>query len=143
MDRNYEACIDFVLDREGGYVDDPADPGGATNLGITIAVLAAWRGKKVTKDDVQRLTRHEAEQIYRRNYWHAALCEHLPDGVDLLVFDAAVNMGIAPALNLLRAQTGTSLADQDEKPCQVPSRRTSRRASCNPPSDRSAHRRGA
>ena len=43
----FDCCLDFVFEREGGYVDDPHDPGGATNMGITLATLAAWRGRRV------------------------------------------------------------------------------------------------
>jgi len=110
MDRNYEVCLEFVFDREAGLVCDPNDPGGATNLGITIGVLGEWRNRKATTDDVRGLSRDEAAAIYRARYWHAARCEHLPDGIDLLVFDAAVNMGVQPALNLLRAQAGLGVA---------------------------------
>ena len=48
-EQNFGACLDFVFEREGGYVDDPHDPGGATNMGITLATLAAWRGREVTQ----------------------------------------------------------------------------------------------
>ena len=109
MEKNYSKCIEFVLAREGGYVNDPLDPGGATNLGITLATLQSWRGGNVTSADVQRLTRAEAERIYRARYWAAAWCPDLPSGIDLLVFDAAVNMGIEPSLNFVRSQLGMSI----------------------------------
>ena len=53
---NLDACLDFVFEREGGYVDDPDDPGGATNMGITLATLAAWRGREVSKAEVRALS---------------------------------------------------------------------------------------
>src|SRR5689334_3269447 len=109
MESNFTRCMDFVFTREGGYVDDPRDPGGATNLGITIGTLRAWRGRDVTADDVRRLERREATEIYRKNYWLAAWCEDLAAGIDLLVFDAAVNMGVERSLNQLREQIGVGL----------------------------------
>ena len=106
MEPNFARCMAFVFEREGGYVDDPDDPGGATNLGITFATLKAWRHGAVTKADVRSLTKAEATRIYHANYWLPALCDRLPGGIDLPVFDAAVNMGVEPSLNLLRAQIG-------------------------------------
>ncbi len=108
----------YVLQREGGFVDDPVDPGGATNLGITIAVLKAWRGRAVSVSDIKNLTKAEAEKIYHARYWKAAWCDALPSGVDLLVFDAAVNSGVTPALSLLEKRIGIG----------VPPRRIAHRA---------------
>ena len=101
MKNNFDACLRFVLQYEGGYVDHPADPGGATNLGITRATLAAWRKRPVSKDDMRRLTRAEAAAIYRANYWDAIGGDTLAPGVDLLAFDIAVNMGVARARSWL------------------------------------------
>jgi lysozyme family protein len=113
MEHNFRACLDFVLEHEGGYVDHPDDPGGATNLGITIATLKRWRGRAVSKAEVRALTRQEAAKIYHALYWTPAGCGDLPAGIDLLVFDAAVNMGIEPSLNFVRAQLGLPLAVRD------------------------------
>jgi len=92
---NFEACLAHTLKFEGGYVDHPADPGGATNLGITLATLRAWRKTAVTKADVRALTKAEAAQIYRANYWNAVGADTLPFGVDLCAFDEGVNSGPA------------------------------------------------
>jgi lysozyme family protein len=103
---NWNACLAFVLASEGGYVDDPQDPGGATNLGITLAVLSQWRHTAVTKADVQALGPAEAGAIYRANYWNATRCPDLPSGVDLLVFDAAVNTGCGRSAKFLQGAAG-------------------------------------
>lgn len=87
---------------EGGYVDDPADKGGATNMGITRRTLAAWRGSKVTKNDVLNLGEREARQIYYRSYWMAVKCSKMPAGVDVILFDAAVNHGPVNAGKILQ-----------------------------------------
>jgi lysozyme family protein len=115
MESNFHRCMDFVFAREGGFVNDPADPGGATNLGITIATLRAWRGHAVSVDDVRHLGRAEAARIYQSWYWHPAWCGDLPAGVDLLVFDAAVNMGIEPSLNMLRGEIGVGLPPRSRR----------------------------
>lgn len=98
--------MEYVLAREGGFVNDSLDPGGATNLGITIAVLKSWRGHAVSILDIQNLSKAEAEKIYHARYWKAAWCDVLPAGVDLLVFDAAVNSGVKPALSVLEKNIG-------------------------------------
>ena len=105
---SFPACLAFVLTHEGGYTDDPRDPGGATNLGITLRVLAAWRHADVTKADVQALQRAEAAAIYRAQYWNAAHGDVLPAGVDLMTFDAAVNMGVGRAAKMLQAACGAT-----------------------------------
>lgn len=87
----------WVLASEGGYVDHPDDPGGATNLGITKHTLEAWRGHPVSKDDVRALTRSEALEIYKANYWDTVQGDKLPRGLDYAVFDYAVNSGPSKA----------------------------------------------
>jgi lysozyme family protein len=104
-DRRFAACLPVILAAEGGFVNHPRDPGGATNRGITIGTLREWRQRPVTVDDVRRLTTDEAGAIYRARYWGPCGCDALPAGVDLMVFDFGVNAGPARALRLLR-QTG-------------------------------------
>lgn len=94
MRRNFSDAMALAFKWEGGYSDDPADPGGATNLGITMATLEAWRGHPVTKDDVRALRRADVLPIYEHNYWNAIKADALPDGVDLIAFDIGVNSGI-------------------------------------------------
>lgn len=103
---NFDACLAQTLKYEGGYCDHPSDPGGATNLGITQATLRAWRGEPVTKGDVRALTVAEAGKIYRDKYWNAVRGDELPVGVDLVVFDWAVNSGPATAAKALQKSLG-------------------------------------
>ena len=100
--RQFGHCLDIVLRHEGGFVDHPQDPGGATNLGITLKTLSAWRKAQCTADDVRNLTREEAQEIYRANYWNALNCDSLPPGVDLVAFDFGVNAGVGRAARLLQ-----------------------------------------
>jgi len=90
---NFTNVMEVIFRHEGGYVDHPRDPGGATNMGITHITLAAWRRKTVTKSDVRALTKDEASAIYEANYWQAARCDALPYGIDLTVMDGSVNSG--------------------------------------------------
>lgn len=100
--RNFHACLQLTLRFEGGYSDHPADPGGATNLGVTRRTLAAFRGRPVTKTDVRNLTHDEAARIYRRLYWDVVRGDDLPEGVDAAVFDHAVNSGPRAAARMLQ-----------------------------------------
>jgi len=104
--QNFDRSLALVLAFEGGYADHPADPGGATNLGITRAVLAEWRGRPVSKEEVRALTRQEAAAIYRRRYWEAVGGDELPAGIDVAVFDYAVNSGVDRASRALQGVLG-------------------------------------
>lgn len=99
----FDACLAEVLRHEGGYVNDPRDPGGATNLGVTLATLSRALGRPASMDELRALTPHGAAPIYRRLYWTAAGCEAVAPGLDLLVFDTAVNMGVGVARAMLGA----------------------------------------
>lgn len=104
----FRACLAETLRHEGGYADHPADPGGATNMGITHLTLAAWRGKPVTKQDVRDLTKAEASAIYHARYWLPVKGDALPPGVDLAVFDYAVNSGTGRAVKALQKVLGVA-----------------------------------
>lgn len=104
---NFEACLQFTLRAEGGFSDNPADPAGATNMGITEATLARWRGEPVNANDVRDLTEAEAAAIYRCDYWNRVQGDALPAGVDLAVFDMGVNAGVRESAKLLQAAVGT------------------------------------
>jgi len=104
----FDRALALVLEFEGGFVDHPSDPGGATNLGITRATLAKARGRPVSVADIKALTRPEAGTIYRRLYWQTVRADDLPPGLDLAVFDFAVNSGPARAVRALQAVLGTT-----------------------------------
>lgn len=102
MRDNFEQALSAVLKHEGGYVDHPKDPGGATNLGITIGVLSEWLGRPATKAEVKALTVEKAAPIYRKRYWDVVKGDDLPAGVDYAVFDFAVNSGPSRAAIFLQ-----------------------------------------
>jgi Putative secretion activating protein len=111
-DTRFDICLDHVLAHEGGYVDHPSDPGGATNLGITRKTLARWRKVSpwwdLPKSAVQGLGRPEAGRIYRALYWNRCRAGELPAGIDLAVFDFAVNSGPDRAVRSLQAALGVA-----------------------------------
>lgn len=104
----FEICLDEVLKFEGGYADNPRDPGGATNMGITRKTLARWRAVSpwwaLPKSDVQALEPAEAASIYKSGYWDRSNADRLPVGLDLALFDFAVNSGPDRAIKMLQKQ---------------------------------------
>ncbi len=103
----YERTMKHIFTWEGGYVDHPNDPGGATNFGITRKVLAQWRGKpSIPKQEVKDLTIQEAADIYRANYWNKILGDELPPSIAFLMMDAAVNSGPGRAIKTLQHSVG-------------------------------------
>jgi len=105
---NFRGCVDIVLAQEGGFVDHPSDPGGATNMGITFNTLKDWRGQSITVKDVKDLKVEEAREIYRSRYWNMLNCDNLPAGVDLVVFDFGVNAGPSRSAKLLQRVVGAA-----------------------------------
>jgi hypothetical protein len=105
---SFDACVALVLTYEGGFSDNPADPGGATNFGITQRTLEAFLGHPVTVDDVRNLSSSTADAIYRANYWNLMRCGDLPAGVDLMVFDYGVNSGPGLAVKALQGLVGVT-----------------------------------
>lgn len=112
MRDNFRYAIELVLKHEGGYVDHPKDPGGATNLGITLKVLAAFRGmnwRKMPKTAVRKLGSNEAKCIYRMNYWDKSSADELPSGLDYCVLDYAVNSGVSRSAKVLQRIVGAKV----------------------------------
>lgn len=103
MRDNFAASLAAVLVHEGGYVNHPKDPGGATNKGVTQRVYDDWRQKNgLPFRSVKELEQSELEDIYRRQYWDAVRGDDLPAGVDYCVFDFAVNSGANRAARYLQ-----------------------------------------
>jgi lysozyme family protein len=105
---NFEECLAHVLKHEGGYVDHPKDPGGATNLGVTKKVWEEWVGHEVTKDDIKALTVADVAPLYKARYWDKCRCDDLPHGVDFAVFDLAINSGTGRASKFLQGACGVA-----------------------------------
>ena len=106
MNANWEKALALVLKSEGGYVNNPRDPGGETNLGVTKKVWEAWVKKSVSSDDMKSLTPTMVAPLYKAQYWDAVFGDDLPNGVDYLVFDFAVNAGPHTSRKLLQRALG-------------------------------------
>lgn len=109
----FEHALAHVLAMEGGWSNDPADPGGATNFGITIGDFARYRGVPLGSDNRQSLEaelasidRATVRAIYRDRYWLRAVCPELPAAPAVMHFDAAVNHGIGRANRMLQQAVG-------------------------------------
>lgn len=90
---NFEEAVSFVLKWEGGYTNDPNDPGGETKYGIC--------KRSYPTLDIKNLTLDKAKEIYYQNYWLKAGCDELSPPLDIIVFDTAVNCGVGRAKEFL------------------------------------------
>ena len=100
--------IGRLMDREGGFSNDPTDPGGATCWGITRATLAAYRQKAVTVDEVKQLSRIEAGAIYQTIYLGRYKIGQLPDSFIEQLLDFAVNSGPLIAIQAFQEILGVT-----------------------------------
>lgn len=99
MKQNFQVCLADTLKYEGGYGDNPKDPGGPTNFGITLADYRSYIKKNGTATDVKNMTQAQAATIYKAQYWDKMGCDALPSGVDMTVFDYGVNSGVSRSLS--------------------------------------------
>lgn len=102
MNSNFEKALALVLKSEGGFVNNPKDPGGMTNLGCTKTVWEEFVGHPVSEADMRALTPADVAPLYKRKYWDKVSGDNLPDGLDYCVFDAAINSGPGRAAKWLQ-----------------------------------------
>lgn len=95
---DFFTAFDRLMGHEGGYVNDPNDPGGETNWGIS---KRSYPGV-----DIRNLTREGARIIYRRDFWDVV--SGIPDSIKFQVFDAAVNHGVSAAIRMLQRAIGVA-----------------------------------
>lgn len=109
MLNNWQKSLDLILKSEGGYVDNPADPGGRTNLGVTQKTWESWVGRPSNEKEMRGLTISDVAPLYKKKYWDAICGDDLPSGVDYIVFDFAVNAGTGRSAKTLQSVVGTVL----------------------------------
>jgi len=103
MHENIETVLAWVLATEGGFVNDPKDPGGPTNMGVTQRVYDAYRKRSgLVPRSVRIINADEVAAIYTRQYWALIRGDDLPSGVDYAVMDYAVNSGPKRAIQDLQ-----------------------------------------
>ena len=100
---SFDDIIEVVLHHEGGYVNDPKDPGGETNFGIA---------KRSHPDvDIKNLTKEGAKEIYYEDYWCDNKVPHMPDDLKHIYFDMCVNQGRGTAVKILQRACNAKGAD--------------------------------
>jgi len=103
----FETALKFTLKWEGGYVNDPADFGGATNFGITQKTYDAYQKKLTQKPrSVEFITKSEVEAIYKQEYWTPSKCHRMVDELATVVFDTAVNFGVRNGVTFVQEALG-------------------------------------
>ena len=106
MIENWEKAFAEVLKSEGGYVNDPHDRGGETNLGVTKAAWSDYMGRPIADGEIKALTPDVVKPFYKIRYWDRCKCDNLPNGLDYAVFDFAVNGGVGASSKLLQRAVG-------------------------------------
>jgi lysozyme family protein len=98
---NFRRCFEIVIGNEGGYVNDPHDPGGETNYGISKRAYPHL--------DIANLTLEDAMSIYEEDYWNAIQADCVASCFRLAYFDCAVNQGTTYAIQALQAMNGLTV----------------------------------
>jgi len=107
---NFEKAIVVLLKHEGGYVNNPNDPGGATNYGVSLRFLKDYpelgdidKDGDVDIQDIKNMKIADAKKIYQKIWWDKNKYGNIVDDtIATKVFDAAVNMGTSQAHKLLQ-----------------------------------------
>jgi lysozyme family protein len=97
---SFDECFSKLIGHEGGYSNNPKDPGGETKFGISKRAYPAI--------DIASLTLDGARELYKRDYWDRAQCDRLPPALAFQVFDGAVNSGIGTSIRWLQAAAGVA-----------------------------------
>jgi len=108
--RPQQLALDWIFRAEGGLVNDPNDPGGITNHGISLRYLKKQGlaigdidgDGDIDADDIIKMDRDTAASIYLTDFWEKCWCNSLPSAVAMAVFDCAVNCGQHTAIKLLQ-----------------------------------------
>lgn len=107
MEATYQFALPKILIHEGGWANHPKDPGGATMKGVIQRVYDGYRRRlNLPAQSVRLISDHELQEIYRKQYWDEIKGDELPQGVDYVVFDGAVNSGPTQSIKWLQRALG-------------------------------------
>ena len=110
MLNNFEKSLQYVLESEGLFTDNPLDSGGATMKGITLDTYRLFKkNTHLTPNDLKNISDADISTIYLNQYWNACRCSELPNGIDYCVFDMAINSGTGMSVKLLQKSVGTDI----------------------------------
>jgi lysozyme family protein len=113
---NWQKSFDLMLEDEGGFSADERDNGnklpdgrpGSTMLGVTQYNWENWTGHQVTHEQMKKLKPEDVKPFYKKKFWDACRCNDLPEGIDYLVFDFAVNAGVGRSAKTLQSAVGAT-----------------------------------
>lgn len=107
---NFEPCTQWALIHEGGYVNHPKDPGGATNKGVIQRTYDGYRDRiGKPRQSVRSITMAEVMDIYKSQYWDLINGDALPDGLDYAMYDFSINSGPSRAVKFLQEILGVKV----------------------------------
>jgi len=110
MSIRQEECLKYILKQEGGYVNNPFDRGGATNYGITQKTYNTYLTRcQLPLRSVEEIDMHEVSMIYQQEYWDKCKCSDIPQPLDLIVMDSAVQHGVSRASKWLQQCVGVTV----------------------------------
>ena len=104
--RKFQRCAKLTFSWEGFFSNDPKDKGGATKFGISQSFYELVKGRSVSVSEMKAITKAEARNLYYDHFWIPARCEDLPLGLDLIVFDWAINSSVETAVKQLQLTLG-------------------------------------
>ena len=108
MQENWNDSFAAVLKHEGGFVNNPKDPGGMTNLGVTRSAWESYLNRSVTEAEMRALTPETVKPFYTAMDWDKIKGDQLPAGVDYAAYDLAVNSGTGRAAKYLQEIAGVT-----------------------------------
>jgi lysozyme family protein len=106
MQNNFAKAYRKTVAAEGGFSQHPLDPGGATMKGVTLKTYSAHLGRQATVEELKAIPEEHLLAIYGQGYWDRCKCDDLPSGLDVCVFDWAVNSGPGRAVKALQELAG-------------------------------------
>ncbi len=120
MNAAFEKALAFTGKWEGDFTNDPRDRGGATRHGVSLRFLKGAPGEEgdidgdgeITLKDVLGLTRDEAAELFKRHFWTPLSLDQVPEALAMVVFDAAVNMGVSASAVMLQQSLNALFPDE-------------------------------
>lgn len=107
---NFQVCTKWALVHEGGYVNHPKDPGGATNFGVIQRTYDGYRTRMgKPRQSVKHITMQEVMEIFKSGYWDLIQGDVLPSGLDYAMYDFAINSGASRAIKFLQEILGVKV----------------------------------